>query len=58
MHGTDDRVVPFAHAQFVAGRVAGAQLVPVEGGGHFCAVIYKEQVLPRLIEFLQSATLS
>jgi pimeloyl-ACP methyl ester carboxylesterase len=58
VHGTDDRIVPFAHAQFVAGKVAGGQLMPVEGGGHFCALIYKEQVLPRLIEFLQRATLS
>ncbi len=53
VHGTDDPVVPFSHAQFVADKVKGTQLVRVEGGGHFCVVIYKEEVMPALIGFLK-----
>src|SRR5262249_53314946 len=33
-HGRDDRVVPCAHSEWLAGRVPGASLRVVEGAGH------------------------
>lgn len=53
VHGTADRVVPPSHAQFVAGRVRGAECIMVEGGGHLCAATHREEVLPRVVNFLE-----
>jgi pimeloyl-ACP methyl ester carboxylesterase len=54
VHGTADTIVPPTHAAFVEGRVPDAQALFVEGGGHLCAATHKEQVLPRVTEFLMS----
>jgi class 3 adenylate cyclase/pimeloyl-ACP methyl ester carboxylesterase len=34
VHGTDDRQVPFAAAEFLAAHIPGAQLYPFQGYGH------------------------
>ena len=34
VHGTEDRQVPFAAAQYLAAHIAGAQLYPFKGYGH------------------------
>ena len=34
VHGTDDRTLPLAHAQSLAGGIAGAELLIREGMGH------------------------
>jgi 2-hydroxy-6-oxonona-2,4-dienedioate hydrolase len=37
VHAQDDVLVPYANAEHTAQEIAGAQLVPVEYGGHFLA---------------------
>jgi len=34
LHGTQDKIVPFSHAQKLAQAIPGARLVTFEGGGH------------------------
>jgi pimeloyl-ACP methyl ester carboxylesterase len=34
LHGTEDPLFPFAHAEALAAEIPGARLVPLEGGGH------------------------
>ncbi len=53
MHGTDDRVVPFSHAEWVAGKVPGSEFVEIQGGGHLFFATHREKVVPAVIEFLQ-----
>jgi pimeloyl-ACP methyl ester carboxylesterase len=36
IHGTDDRVVPFANGQRLASQLPGARFVPLTGAGHLC----------------------
>ncbi len=54
LHGTADYTVSFAEAVFVANKVPHAKLVAVEGGDHTFYVTHKEQVVPRLKEFLEA----
>ncbi|HKP52064.1 MAG TPA: alpha/beta hydrolase [Chloroflexia bacterium] len=53
LHGTDDRVVPLRHGEFVANSIPHAELVTIEGGGHLCVVTHKEEALPALMGFLK-----
>lgn len=34
LHGTDDPLFPYGHAEALADEIPGARLVPLEGGGH------------------------
>jgi pimeloyl-ACP methyl ester carboxylesterase len=34
LHGTEDPLLPYGHAEALAGEIAGARLVPLEGVGH------------------------
>ena len=36
VHGTEDRVVPFANGESLAAALAGSRLVAVKGAGHLC----------------------
>lgn len=36
LHGTQDRIVPFANAELVAASIPGARLVTLQGAGHLC----------------------
>ena len=43
IHGTDDKVVPYAHAtRLFTAASEPKQLITVEGGGHIQAMVYKE----------------
>jgi pimeloyl-ACP methyl ester carboxylesterase len=53
IHGTADAVVPYANAIHVAGRIPGATLVPIEGGGHMCIATHRAKAIPALTQFLQ-----
>ena len=48
LHGTADTVVPYAHAEWWAGRLRGARLVPLEGEHHVSAVVRVAAYLPDL----------
>ena len=34
LHGTEDQLFPFAHAEALADEIPGARLLPLEGVGH------------------------
>jgi len=53
VHGTADRVVPFAHAQALAARIRGAELLAVEGGEHVAIFTHREEVRTRVARFLR-----
>lgn len=39
VHARDDTLVPFEHATFAAGTIPGAELVPMDRGGHLALLI-------------------
>lgn len=53
LHGSDDRVVPFSHAQLIAGRVPHSKLMEVKGGGHLFFATHREEVVPVVMDFLK-----
>ncbi len=54
MHGTDDRILPFAStAQRLPALMKDVRLVPVEGGPHNIAWTHAEVVNPELLAFLR-----
>lgn len=53
VHSTTDPQVPFDGANWIATTVPDATLLKVEGGGHLCFVVYKEQVVPQIVDFLE-----
>jgi len=54
VHGTADRVVPFApHAQAFQKRVPGAQLLAVSGGEHVTIFTHRAEVRKRVTGFLR-----
>lgn len=48
--GTEDRMVPFAHAQWLASHVAGARARFVEGEGHLSLMSQMGRILDDLVE--------
>lgn len=54
VHGTDDELVPFYHALFVAGGVPGAELCGIEGGTHAIFATHMDLVQWRLFDFLDN----
>ena len=54
VHGTADRVVPFAvHAKPLAERIPGAELVAIEDGEHVAIFTHRNEVRARITEFLR-----
>jgi pimeloyl-ACP methyl ester carboxylesterase len=51
-HGTADEIVSFSHAQALAERVPGAELVAIEGGEHVCLFTHRQMIRARLRDFL------
>jgi pimeloyl-ACP methyl ester carboxylesterase len=45
MHGTDDRMIPAAHASWLAGRIPGAELLLVPGEGHISVLNHAQRAL-------------
>lgn len=52
VHARNDTLVPFAQGEFTAARVPGAQLLPLEKGGHFALLFYPE-MRANLVSFLE-----
>jgi pimeloyl-ACP methyl ester carboxylesterase len=52
VHGTADRIVPYAHATAAAAAIPAARLLSIEGGGHFAALFHADEVRQGIREFL------
>jgi pimeloyl-ACP methyl ester carboxylesterase len=52
IHGTADRVVGVDHANGVATRVPGAELMTIEGGEHVCLFTHRRAIKTRVRAFL------
>jgi predicted glycosyltransferase len=52
IHGTDDRIQPFARARYVA-EVTGAEFVAIDGGGHSPQARYPARVNALIVDFLE-----
>ena len=53
VHGTADRVVPYEHAQVLATRIRGAELLTIERGEHVAIFTHRETVRARVTRFLR-----
>jgi pimeloyl-ACP methyl ester carboxylesterase len=54
VHGTADRVVPYAHATLLAARIPGAELLTIPGGDHVAIFTHRDEVRARVTSFLRS----
>jgi pimeloyl-ACP methyl ester carboxylesterase len=55
VHGTSDRVVPFArHGAILARRIPGAELLAVEGGEHVAIFTHRSLIQARVDAFLRA----
>jgi predicted glycosyltransferase len=52
IHGTDDRIQPFARAQCVA-ELTGAELVAIDGAGHAAMARYPARINALIADFLE-----
>jgi len=52
VHGTADRLAPFAHGQAVASRAPGAELLRIDGGEHACLFTHLAEIRGRIASFL------
>jgi pimeloyl-ACP methyl ester carboxylesterase len=54
VHGTADKLVPYEqHAKTLASRIAGAELLSIDGGEHVSIFTHRETVKPRVAGFLK-----
>ena len=54
VHGTADRVAPFAQGQAIAARIPGAELLAIEGGDHVAIFTHLAKVRDRVGRFLRA----
>ncbi len=54
MHGTADRVVPFAHGQRLAQGLPGVRFLPIRGGEHVCLFTHLDTVRRGVAGFLDA----
>jgi len=54
IHGTSDKIVPFAQAQALARQVRNAELMAIEEGEHVCIFTHRNQVRAEIDDFLNS----
>jgi pimeloyl-ACP methyl ester carboxylesterase len=52
LHGTQDRVAPFAQGKAMAARIPGAELLAIEGGDHVAIFTHRDQARARVTRFL------
>jgi pimeloyl-ACP methyl ester carboxylesterase len=52
VHGTADKIVPYAHATAAAVAIPGARLLSIQGAGHFAALFHADEVREAIREFL------
>ncbi len=54
IHGTADRVVPFAHAKRVADEALNAELFAIEGGEHVSIFTHIDEIRARIGAFFEA----
>lgn len=53
VHGTEDRLIPFAqHGKLLEARIPGAELLAVEGGEHMAIFTHRDEIRERVARFL------
>lgn len=52
VHGTQDRVAPFAQGKAMAARIPGAELLAIEGGDHVSIFTHRDEARARVTRFL------
>jgi pimeloyl-ACP methyl ester carboxylesterase len=52
IHSTEDEVIPFSQAQYLAAHIAGAKLHALHGGRHHIAPSYNDEIARTIREFL------
>lgn len=55
IHAEDDPIVPIDLGEYSARTIPHASYLKLPEGGHFCAVTHREEIVPRLREFLRGA---
>ena len=53
MHGKEDQMVPYKNAEYLAEHIPGAELVSYDKGGHLFSYQEPEDVVNKVIEFLE-----
>ena len=56
VHGTEDRQVPFAAAEYLAAHIPGAQLYPFQGYGHVPLFTATQEFCDVLRRFVRTGT--
>lgn len=56
IHGTDDRVVPYANTALTLERFPHAELVTLDGAGHLCWIEEADRVSQSIREFVANST--
>lgn len=52
IHATDNEVIPFAQAQYMAAQIAGASVHPLEGARHHIDPSYNDEISRAVTDFL------
>lgn len=52
VHGSADRIVAISHAEGLAARVPGAELLAIAGGEHICLFTHRAVIRPRVETFV------
>lgn len=52
IHGDADEIVPFEQGQRSAGRIPGAEFMPITGGTHYAVLSHMEGTIPAIHDFL------
>ena len=52
IHSTEDEVIPFAQAQYLAAHIAGAKLHALQGARHHIDPSYNDEIARTVIDFL------
>ncbi len=53
VHGTSDRVLPYANAELLARRLPDAELLRLDGAGHLALLERSEEINAAILEFVQ-----
>jgi pimeloyl-ACP methyl ester carboxylesterase len=52
VHGTNDKIVPFASSEHAAAAIPGARLIPIKNGSHFACLLGARDLSPEVCIFL------
>jgi pimeloyl-ACP methyl ester carboxylesterase len=56
LHGTSDKIIPFASGERTAAAIPGARLVTINHGSHFACLLGQRELTDKVHEFLGTAT--